>query len=62
MACASACQAADKLTEAWTAMVWEMAIALIIVYLAMAVLFESFTYPLVIMLSVPLATAAVLVD
>lgn len=48
---------ADKLTEAWTAMVWEMLIALVIVYLAMAVLFESFTYPLVIMLSVPLATA-----
>lgn len=48
---------ADKLTEAWNAMVWELLLAVVIVYLAMAVLFESFVYPLVIMVSVPLATA-----
>ncbi|MGB0747895.1 MAG: efflux RND transporter permease subunit [Magnetospiraceae bacterium] len=48
---------ADKLTEAWDAMVIEMGLALIIVFLVMAVLFESFLYPLIIMLSVPLATA-----
>lgn len=48
---------ADKLTETWDAMVWEMLLAIAIVYLTMAVLFESFVYPLVIMLSVPLATA-----
>jgi HAE1 family hydrophobic/amphiphilic exporter-1 len=35
----------------------DLLMALIIVYLVMAVLFESFCYPLIIMLSVPLATA-----
>jgi HAE1 family hydrophobic/amphiphilic exporter-1 len=48
---------ADKLTQTWNAMVLELIIAVIIVYLVMAVLFESFVYPLIIMLSVPLATA-----
>lgn len=48
---------ADKLSQAWNAMVWEMLLAIAIVYLTMAVLFESFVYPFVIMLSVPLATA-----
>lgn len=48
---------ADKLTQTWNAMVWEMLLAIAIVYLTMAVLFESFIYPFVIMLSVPLATA-----
>ena len=48
---------ADKLTRTWDAMVLELAMAIIIVYLVMAVLFESFLYPLIILLSVPLATA-----
>jgi len=48
---------ADKLTEAWKSMVINLSIAVIIVYLVMAVLFESFIYPLIIVLSVPLATA-----
>ena len=48
---------ADKLTETWDAMVWQLLIAIAIVYLVMAVLFESFLYPFVINLSVPLATA-----
>ncbi|MDV7340133.1 efflux RND transporter permease subunit [Terasakiella sp. A23] len=48
---------ADKLTQTWEAMVWEMLLAIAIVYLTMAVLFESFVYPFVILLSVPLATA-----
>ncbi|WP_299444295.1 efflux RND transporter permease subunit [uncultured Rhodospira sp.] len=48
---------ADKLTEAWNAMVWQLLLALIIVYLVMAVLFENFFYPLVIMVTVPLASA-----
>ncbi|MBL6958711.1 MAG: efflux RND transporter permease subunit, partial [Rhodospirillales bacterium] len=48
---------ADKLTEAWNHMVLDLAIAIVIVYLIMAVLFESFIYPLIIILSVPLATA-----
>lgn len=48
---------ADKLAQTWTAMKLNLAIAVVIVYLVMAVLFESFLYPLIIMLSVPLATA-----
>ncbi len=48
---------ADKLSQTWDAMVSQLLIAVIIVYLVMAVLFESFVYPLIIMLSVPLATA-----
>jgi hydrophobic/amphiphilic exporter-1 (mainly G- bacteria), HAE1 family len=48
---------ADKLSEAWDHMVMNLIIAVLIVYLVMAVLFESFIYPLIIMLSVPLATA-----
>ncbi len=48
---------ADKLSQAWDAMVVDLLIAIVIVYLVMAVLFESFIYPLIIVLSVPLATA-----
>ena len=48
---------ADKLTRTWEAMVRDLVIAIIIVYLVMAVLFESFIYPLIILLSVPLAAA-----
>ncbi|MDA0304706.1 MAG: efflux RND transporter permease subunit [Proteobacteria bacterium] len=47
---------ADKLSQTWDAMVVNLLISVIIVYLVMAVLFESFVYPLIIMLSVPLAT------
>jgi len=48
---------ADKLTETWNHMVLDLALALVIVYLVMAVLFESFFYPLIIVFAVPLATA-----
>ena len=48
---------ADQLTRTWNAMVWQLLMAVIIVYLVMAVLFESFLYPLIIIFSVPLATA-----
>jgi HAE1 family hydrophobic/amphiphilic exporter-1 len=48
---------ADQLTETWNAMVLQLLVALVIVYLVMAVLFESFVYPLVILFSVPLAAA-----
>lgn len=48
---------ADELTETWNAMVWQLVVALVIVYLVMAVLFESFLYPLIIITAVPLATA-----
>jgi HAE1 family hydrophobic/amphiphilic exporter-1 len=48
---------ADKLAQTWNEMVLDLIMALVIVYLVMAVLFESFFYPLVIIFSVPLATA-----
>ena len=48
---------ADKLTQTWQSMKLFMLIALAITYLLMAVLFESFVYPLIILLSVPLAAA-----
>ncbi len=48
---------ADKLTQTAQAMQRDLVIALIIVYLVMAILFESFVYPLIILLSVPLAAA-----
>jgi len=48
---------ADKLAATWTEMKFDLLLALAIVYLVMAVLFESFFYPLIIVLSVPLATA-----
>jgi len=48
---------ADSLNQTWAHMKYDLLIAIVIVYLVMAVLFESFVYPLVIMLSVPLATA-----
>jgi len=46
---------ADKLVETSSAMAVNMALSLVIVFLVMAVLFESFFYPLIIMLSVPVA-------
>ena len=48
---------ADKLDVTWNAMQLQLLVALVIVYLVMAILFESFFYPLIIVLSVPLATA-----
>ncbi len=48
---------ADKLSQTWGAMVWDLLLAVAIVYLVMAVLFESFLYPLIMLLAVPLAAA-----
>jgi HAE1 family hydrophobic/amphiphilic exporter-1 len=48
---------AAELDVTFNAMVTNLVVAIVIVYLLMAVLFESFVYPFVIMLSVPLATA-----
>ncbi len=48
---------ADKLVQTRNAMAVNMALSIIIVFLVMAVLFESFVYPLIIMLSVPVAAA-----
>ncbi len=48
---------ADKLTQTFDALVINLILAVAIVYLVMAVLFESFIYPLVILVSVPVAAA-----
>jgi HAE1 family hydrophobic/amphiphilic exporter-1 len=45
---------ADKLRETWRALRFNVVLALLITYLLMAALFESWLYPLVIILSVPL--------
>ena len=47
--------AADKLVQTVGALRWSFLLALVITYLLMAALFESFLYPFVIMFSVPLA-------
>jgi HAE1 family hydrophobic/amphiphilic exporter-1 len=46
---------ADKLAQTGQALQWNLLLALVITYLLMAALFESFLYPFVIMFSVPLA-------
>ncbi len=48
---------ANELTKTWDHMSVDLIMATVIVFLVMAVLFESFIYPLVILLSVPLAAA-----
>ena len=48
---------ADALKTTWNAMVLQLLVALIIVYLVMTILFESFVYPLIILLAVPVAAA-----
>lgn len=47
---------ADKLTETRESLQWNFLLAIVIAFLLMASLFESFIYPLVIMFSVPLAS------
>lgn len=49
--------AADNLTQTWNHLQFDLLVAVVIVFLVMAVILESFIYPLIIMLSVPLATA-----
>ena len=49
--------AADKLTETREALKWNFILAAAIAYLLMASLFGNFIYPLIIMLTVPLAGA-----
>lgn len=45
---------ADKLRDTWMELRWNVVVALIITYLLMAALFESWLHPLVIIVSVPL--------
>ncbi len=48
---------ADELRTTWNAMKWQLLVALLIVYLVMAIQFESFLYPLIIVMVVPAAGA-----
>ncbi len=48
---------ADDLTQTYNALKWNFLLALLITYLLMSALFESFLYPFVIIFSVPLAAA-----
>ena len=48
---------ADQLSQTWNAIQINLLVALIIVFLVMAILFESFVLPLVVMISVPVAAA-----
>ncbi|MEM9435453.1 MAG: efflux RND transporter permease subunit [Pseudomonadota bacterium] len=48
---------ADKLSQTWNAIQINLVVALIIVFLVMAILFESFVLPLVILIAVPVAAA-----
>ncbi len=45
---------ADKLRQTWRSLRWYLALSVVITYLLMAALFESWLYPLVIIFSVPL--------
>ena len=45
---------ADKLRTTWLSIRWNLLLAVVITYLVIAALFESWVYPLIIMLSVPL--------
>ena len=48
---------ASELAKTWDHMSVDLILAIVIVFLVMAVLFESFVYPLIILLSVPVAAA-----
>ena len=48
---------ADQLSQTWNAIQINLLVALIIVFLVMAILFESFVLPLVILIAVPVAAA-----
>ncbi|MBA4020451.1 MAG: AcrB/AcrD/AcrF family protein [Pirellula sp.] len=45
---------ADKLQSTWLSIRWNIVLAIIITYLVIAALFESWLYPMIIMMSVPL--------
>ena len=46
---------ADKLTQTRQALQWDFLLAAVIIYLLMAGLFSNFTYPLVVMFTLPIA-------
>jgi HAE1 family hydrophobic/amphiphilic exporter-1 len=52
---------ADKLNETWSQLKWNFLLAILITYLLMAALFESWIYPFVIILSVPMGAVGGLI-
>ncbi len=52
---------ADKLRNTWDALKWNVILALLITYLLMAALYESWVYPFVIIFSVPFGAAGGLI-
>ena len=52
---------ADKLADTWYELKWNLVLAVVLTYLLMSALFESFLYPIVIMTSVALALVGGLV-
>lgn len=52
----SASGTADELSLAWNALSLNFLVAIVIVYLVMAILLENFFYPIIILLAVPVAT------
>lgn len=48
---------ADQLSQTWSAIQINLIVSLLIVFLVMAILFESFVLPLVVLISVPIAAA-----
>lgn len=48
---------ADQLSQTWNAIQINLIVSLLIVFLVMAILFESFVLPLVVLISVPVAAA-----
>ncbi|MEQ9411524.1 MAG: efflux RND transporter permease subunit [Fuerstiella sp.] len=52
---------ADKLADTWYELKWNLALAVVLTYLLMSALFESFLYPVIIMTSVALALVGGLV-
>ncbi|MBN2752381.1 MAG: efflux RND transporter permease subunit [Rhodospirillaceae bacterium] len=51
---------ASKLADTWSEMTWQLGISAVVVYLIMAALFESVLYPLIIMATLPMASAGAL--
>jgi hydrophobic/amphiphilic exporter-1 (mainly G- bacteria), HAE1 family len=45
---------ADKLRSTWTSLKWNLALAVLITYLLMAATFESWVYPFVVIVTVPI--------
>ncbi len=51
---------ASRLAATWSELLWQLLIATAVVYLIMAALFENMLYPLIIMVTLPMASAGAL--